>query len=140
MIWKNPSTVTELNSRFKHDLGSLLEIEFTEIGEDYLSARMPVTERVHQPAGILHGGASVVLAETIGSVASGLLLDPERQMAVGLEINANHLRPVRKGFVTATCKPVHIGGKTHVWDIRLFDDRGKMNCISRLTVAVVPRV
>ena len=140
MIWKKESTVEELNSRFKHDLGSLLEIEFVEIGEDHLSARMPVTERVHQPAGILHGGASVVLAETLGSVASGLLIDSEKQMAVGLEINANHLRPVKKGFVRGVCRPVHIGGKTHVWDIRLYDDRGKMNCISRLTVAIVPRV
>jgi 1,4-dihydroxy-2-naphthoyl-CoA hydrolase len=134
------TTVPELNSRFKHDLGSLLEIEFTEIGEDYLAARMPVTERVHQPAGILHGGASVVLAETLGSVASGLLIDTEKYMAVGLEINANHLRPVKKGYVRGVCQPVHIGGKTHVWDIRLYDDRGKMNCISRLTVAVIPRV
>lgn len=140
MIWKKESTVEELNSRFKHDLGSLLEIEFVEIGEDYLAARMPVTERVHQPAGILHGGASVVLAETLGSVASGLLIDTQKHMAVGLEINANHLRPVTKGFVKGVCKPVHIGGKTHVWDIRLYDDRGKMNCISRLTVAIVPRV
>lgn len=140
MMWKKETSVTELNSRFRHDLGSLLEIEFTEVGEDYLEARMPVTEKVHQPAGILHGGASVVLAETLGSVASGLLIDAERYMAVGLEINANHLRPVKQGFVRGVCRPVHIGGKTHVWDIRLFDDRGKMNCISRLTVAVIPRV
>lgn len=140
MIWKKESSVQELNSRFKHDLGSLLEIEFIEVGADYLTARMPVTERVHQPAGILHGGASVVLAETLGSVASGLLIDAEKHMAVGLEINANHLRPVKKGFVKGVCKPAHIGGKTHVWDIRLYDDRGKMNCISRLTVAIVPRV
>lgn len=140
MMWKKETSVTELNSRFRHDLGSLLEIEFTEVGEDYLEARMPVTEKVHQPAGILHGGASVVLAETLGSVASGLLIDAERYMAVGLEINANHLRPVKQGFVRGVCRPVHIGGKTHVWDIRLFDDRGKMSCISRLTVAVIPRV
>lgn len=140
MIWKKETTAAELNSRFRHDLGSLLEIEFTEIGEDFLVARMPVTERVHQPAGILHGGASVVLAETLGSVASGLLIDTERYMAVGLEINANHLRPVKQGYVRGVCQPVHIGGKTHVWDIRLYDDRGKMNCISRLTVAIIPRV
>ena len=140
MMWKKETSVTELNSRFRHDLGSLLEIEFTEVGEDYLEARMPVTEKVHQPAGILHGGASVVLAETLGSVASGLLIDAERYMAVGLEINANHLRPVKQGFVRGVCRPVHIGGKTHVWDIRLFDDRGKMSCISRLTVAVIPKV
>ncbi len=140
MIWKRETTAAELNSRFRHDLGSLLEIEFTEIGDDFLVARMPVTEKVHQPAGILHGGASVVLAETLGSVASGLLIDTERYMAVGLEINANHLRPVKKGYVRGVCQPVHIGGKTHVWDIRLYDERGKMNCISRLTVAVIPHV
>ena len=140
MIWKKETTPAELNSRFRHDLGSLLEIEFTEIGEDFLVARMPVTEKVHQPAGILHGGASVVLAETLGSVASGLLIDTERYMAVGLEINANHLRPVKQGYVRGVCQPVHIGGKTHVWDIRLYDDRGKMNCISRLTVAIIPQV
>lgn len=140
MIWKKETTAAELNSRFRHDLGSLLEIEFTEIGDNFLVARMPVTEKVHQPAGILHGGASVVLAETLGSVASGLLIDTERYMAVGLEINANHLRPVKQGYVRGVCQPVHIGGKTHVWDIRLYDERGKMNCISRLTVAVIPRV
>ena len=98
-----------------------------------------MNEKTHQPYGILHGGASVVLAETLGSVASNLIVNSEKYIAVGLEVNANHLRPVKSGFVKGICKPIHIGGKTHVWDIRLYDDRGKMNCISRLTVAIVPR-
>ena len=99
---------------------------------------MPVDERTHQPAGILHGGASVVLAETLGSVASNMTLDDSKYMAVGLEVNANHLRPVSSGYVTGICKPLHIGSKTHVWEIKMSTDRGKMNCISRLTVAIIP--
>ena len=100
---------------------------------------MPVNENTRQPYGILHGGASVVLAETLGSVASNMCLDEDRYMGVGLEVNANHLRPVSFGFVTGTCKPLHIGAKTHVWEIRMTNDKGKMNCISRLTVAIVPK-
>jgi len=138
MNWFKETTVDELNSRPKNHLGALLEIEFTEIGADFLTAKMPVNERTHQPAGILHGGASVVLAETVGSVASYLIIDPKKYLAVGLEVNANHLRPVKSGFVTAICKPIHIGAKTHVWDIRISDDRGKLNCVSRLTVAIIP--
>jgi 1,4-dihydroxy-2-naphthoyl-CoA hydrolase len=137
MIWFKNASVEELNTRPKNHLGALLGIEFTEIGADFLKAKMPVDERTHQPAGILHGGASVVLAETIGSVASYLIIDPQKYMAVGLEVNANHLRPVKSGFVTGTCTPIHIGAKTHVWDIKLHDDRGKLNCISRLTVAII---
>ena len=100
---------------------------------------MPVDERTHQPYGILHGGASVVLAESLGSVASNLIINTDKFMGVGLEINANHLRPVKSGFVTGICKPIHIGGKTHVWEIKMYDDRSKMNCISRLTVAIIPK-
>ena len=138
MIWFQETSVDVLNSRPKNHLGALLGIEFTEIGDDFLTAKMPVNERTHQPAGILHGGASVVLAETVGSVASYLIIDPIKYLAVGLEVNANHLRSVKSGFVTAICKPIHIGAKTHVWDIRINDDRGKLNCISRLTVATIP--
>ena len=98
---------------------------------------MPVDARTHQPVGILHGGASVVLAESLGSIASHLIIDTSKYMAVGLEINANHLRPVTSGFVTGTCMPIHIGSKTHVWDIRIVNERGKLVCISRLTVAIV---
>jgi 1,4-dihydroxy-2-naphthoyl-CoA hydrolase len=140
MIWFSKPDLTELNGRPKNHIGALLGIEFTEIGDDYIKGRMPVDERTHQPFGILHGGASVVLAETLGSVASNLVLNPERNMGVGLEVNANHLRPVKEGWVTGVCTAIHIGGKTHIWDIKLYNDAGKMTCISRLTVAVVPAV
>lgn len=139
MIWSRDYTVEELNGRPKGHIGDLIGIEFTEITNDSISARMPVNEKTHQPQGILHGGASVVLAESLGSVASNMIIDSNKYIGVGLEVNANHLRPVKKGFVTGICKPIHIGGKTHVWDIRLYDDRGKMNCVSRLTVAIIPK-
>ena len=140
MIWFNQPSVEEFNSRPKNHIGAVLGIELTEIGDDYLKGTMPVDERTHQPFGILHGGASVVLAETLGSIASNLVLNPERNMGVGLEINANHLRPVKSGFVTGICTPIHIGGKTHIWDIKIYNEAGKMTCISRLTVAVVSAV
>jgi len=138
MIWFRNYSLEELNGRHKNHLGAVVGIEFTAIGDDYLEARMPVDERTHQPAGILHGGASVVLAETLGSVASNMTLDDSKYMAVGLEVNANHLRPVSSGYVTGICKPLHIGSKTHVWEIKMSTDRGKMNCISPLTVAIIP--
>lgn len=137
MIWFSEFTVEDLNNRPKNHIGGLLDIRFTEITEDSLTATMPVDERTHQPAGILHGGASVVLAETLGSIASYMCVNPEKYNAVGLEINANHLRPVKSGLVTGICKPLHIGAKTHVWEIKIYNERGKMNCISRLTVAVI---
>ena len=137
MKWFKDFTVEELNSRPKNHIGALLGIEFTKIGDDFIEGTMPVDERTHQPAGILHGGASVVLAETLGSIASYMLIDPEKYVAVGLEVNANHLRPVKSGLVKGICTPIHIGAKTHIWDIKLFNDRGKMSCISRLTVAVI---
>ena len=137
MIWfKNPD-LEELNSRPKNNIGGLLGIEFTEIGDDFIKATMPVDDRSRQPYGILHGGASVVLTETLGSVASNLVLDTNFKMGVGLEVNANHLRPVKSGFVTGICTPIHIGGKTHVWDIKLYNDKGKITCVSRLTTAIV---
>jgi len=139
MIWSREYTVEELNGRPKGHIGDLIGIEFTEITENSISARMPVNEKTHQPYGILHGGASVVLAESLGSVASNMIINSEKYIGVGLEVNANHLRPVKSGFVTGICKPIHIGGKTHVWDIKLYDDRGKMNCVSRLTVAIIPK-
>jgi 1,4-dihydroxy-2-naphthoyl-CoA hydrolase len=115
-----------------------LGIEFTEVGEGYLVARMPVDGRTHQPFGILHGGASVVLAESLGSTASWMLLDdPNTQQAVGLEINANHVRSVRDGWVYGRCTPIHTGRTTHIWDVRITDERGKLVCVSRLTVAIV---
>ncbi len=138
-MWPEHYTVEKLNDRPRNHMGAYIGIEFTELGPDFLKATMPVDERTHQPAGILHGGASVVLAETLGSVASFMLIDADKYLAVGLEINANHIRPVKSGKVTGICSPIHIGGKTHVWDIKIYDDRGKLNCISRLTVAVIPK-
>lgn len=138
-IWFGEPTVDDINGRHTNHIGALIGLRFTEIGENFIKATIPVDARTHQPYGILHGGASVVLAESLGSIASSLIIDPEKYMAVGLEVNANHLRPVKTGQVTGICTPIHIGGKTHVWDIKLYDDRGKMNCISRLTVAILPK-
>ncbi len=119
-------------------LAKHLGIEFIEAGDGYLVARMPVDGRTHQPFGVLHGGASVVLAESLGSTASWLLLDdPTRQRAVGLEVNANHLRSVRSGWVYGRVTPIHMGRTTHVWDIRITDEADKLVCISRLTVAII---
>ena len=114
-----------------------LGIAFTEIGPDYLRGTMPVDARTHQPYGLLHGGASALLAETLGSTAGGLCVE-EGQGVVGIEINANHLAGVRQGLVTGTARPLHVGRSTQVWEIRIEDDRGRLACISRLTLAVVP--
>jgi len=138
-LWFGEPQLSDINNRHNNHIGALIGLEFTEIGDDFIKGRMPVDARTHQPYGILHGGASVVLAESLGSIASSLIIDPEKFMAVGLEVNANHLRPVKSGYVTGICTPIHIGGKTHVWDIKMYDDRGKMNCVSRLTVAIVAR-
>lgn len=139
-IWFNKLLqVADIESFGDNNLGSHLGMEFCELGPDFLKARMPVDHRTRQPYGILHGGASVALAETLGSVASALVVDHTKFMCVGLEINANHLRSVKEGFVTGTSTPIHIGRTTHVWDIKLHDDRGKLICISRLTVAIIKR-
>jgi len=138
-MWFKDFTLDQLNNRPGNHLGALLDIKFTAFGADFIEGTMPVDERTHQPAGILHGGASVVLAETLGSIASYLCIDPEKYIAVGLEVNANHLRPVKSGLVTGICKAIHIGAKTHIWDIKLYTDKGKMSCISRLTVAILPK-
>jgi 1,4-dihydroxy-2-naphthoyl-CoA hydrolase len=140
MIWFTKPSFEELNNGHKNHIGALLGIEITEIGDDFIKGTMPSDARTHQPVGILHGGASVVLAETLGSIASNLVLNPDRNMGVGLEVNANHLRMVKSGLVTGICTPIHIGGKTHIWDIKLYNDAGKITCVSRLTVAVVPAV
>ena len=114
-----------------------LGIEITEVGDDFLRARMPVDARTVQPAGLLHGGASAALAETLGSVASYLCTDPATTACVGLEINANHIRSVRSGYVTGTVRPIHLGATTHVWEIRIVDEQDRLVCISRLTMAVL---
>jgi 1,4-dihydroxy-2-naphthoyl-CoA hydrolase len=118
---------------------SNLGIEFVEVGEEHISARMPVDERTIQPFGLLHGGASVALAETLGSVAASLTIDLSKQMPVGMEINANHLRPVSSGWVLGVVKPVHLGSTTQVWEIRITNEVGKLVCISRMTMAILNR-
>ena len=137
-IWYDPSIKPEQLRPLGHQtMGEYIGIEFTEVGDDYLKARMPVDQRTRQPYGLLHGGASVALAETVGSVASALVIDQKQYYCVGLEINANHIRGVRDGFVTGTARPLHIGKTTHVWDIRIHDERDKLVCVSRLTVAII---
>lgn len=116
-----------------------LGITFTAIGEDYLEAKMPVDHRTHQPLGLLHGGASVTLAETLGSIAAMFCLDANLQYPVGLEINANHIKSVREGFVIGRVKPVHIGKKTHVWEIRISTEKNELVCISRITMAIIDK-
>ena len=138
-IWKTMPDLDRLNHPTREHLGTNLGIEFTRVTEESLEARLPVDERTRQPYGILHGGASVVLAETVGSVASHHVVGQGEYIPVGLEVNANHLKSVSEGFVTAVCRPVHLGRTTHVWDIRLHDDKGRATCISRLTVAIVPK-
>ena len=139
-IWFNPNLNLEDFSHWgKNTLGEHLGMQFTEVGSDYLKATMPVDHRTHQPYGLLHGGASVALAETVGSVASALVIDSDKWMCVGLDINANHVRGVRSGIVTATAKPLHLGSTTHVWDIQIHNERQQLVCISRLTVAILKR-
>ena len=116
-----------------------LGVEWVEVGDDFLKAKMPVDHRTQQPYGLLHGGASCVLAETLGSVASFLVIDSAEFYCVGIEINANHIRSAKQGSVYGTCSPLHIGSSTHVWDIRIADENDKLVCISRLTVAIMKR-
>jgi 1,4-dihydroxy-2-naphthoyl-CoA hydrolase len=140
MIWFNKSIQPHhIQPLSKDTIAEQIGIEFTEIGPDFLKGRMPVDHRTHQPYGLLHGGASCVLAETLGSVASALIIDQSKFICVGLEINANHIRGVREGFVTGIATPIHIGATTHVWDIKIQDEKEKLVCISRLTVVVLPK-
>ena len=140
-IWKQPATLAGLNALNHNSMAQTLGIEFTRIEDDFLEATMPVTHNTVQPFRILHGGASVALAETMGSVASTLcLVDLSRQSAVGLETNANHLKSVREGGrVVGTCRPVRVGRQIQVWSIEIRDETGALSCISRLTVAIVDR-
>jgi 1,4-dihydroxy-2-naphthoyl-CoA hydrolase len=136
-IWARPFTVEELQERFGTSMAAHLGIRITEIGPDYLKATMPVSDKVLQPMGLVHGGANVALAETVGSIAANMLVDREKHACVGQEINANHVRAVREGSVTAIAKPAYVGRSSQVWDIRLYDDKNKLTCISRLTMAVI---
>lgn len=139
MQFVQQTTLEQLNRLSRGTLIEQLGIEFTALGDLQLSGRMPVDARTHQPYGLLHGGASVALAETLGSTGGNLCLDPATSMAVGLEISANHIRAVHSGWVTGTARPHHLGRSTQVWEIRIENEAGKLVCISRLTLAVVPR-
>ena len=137
-IWFNKNlSLPDIKPLGPNTMGEHLGMEWMAVGADFLKMRMPVDDRTKQPYGLLHGGASCALAETVGSVASHFIIDPEKFICVGLEINANHVRSARSGYVTATCTPLHIGASTHVWDIKINDDKEKLICISRLTVAVL---
>ena len=134
-IWFKPYKLADLTQRV--GMAEHLGIEFTEIGPDFLRGRMPVEDRTHQPYGLLHGGASVALAETLGSYAAMLVVDPSKYRCLGQEINANHLRGIASGYVIGTARPIHLGRRSHVWDIRITDEQDRMICISRLTMAVI---
>lgn len=139
-IWFNKDlSLADLKELGKGTMAEHLGIEWTEAGPDFLKAFMPVDHRTKQPYGLLHGGASCVLAETIGSLASAMVVDHSKYYCVGLEINANHIRSAREGFVTGTATPLHLGATTHVWDIKIYDENDKLICVSRLTVAVIKR-
>lgn len=135
-IWFKPVTLADLSmvGMAKH-----LGMEFLEIGADFIRGRMPVDDRTHQPYGILHGGASVALAETLGSTGAALAIDPDKYRCVGQEINANHIRGISSGFVIGTARPLHVGRRSHVWEIRITDERDKLVCISRLTMAILEK-
>ena len=138
--WKVRPSLDQLNHMRRGTMVEYLDIRITELGEDFLRATMPVDHRTVQTMGILHGGASVALAETVGSFAANLSIDPAKQACVGQDINANHLRPVAAGsHVTATARPVHIGTRSQVWQIDIHDDRERLVCVSRLTMAVINR-
>ncbi|CAN5767972.1 hotdog fold thioesterase [soil metagenome] len=132
-------TLEKLNTWRKGTLVEHLGIELTEVGTDFLCGKMPVDHRTHQPMGLLHGGASVALAETLGSIAAHLQVDPATQTCVGLEVNANHLKSVRDGYVYGRATPLHLGRSTQVWEIRITTEGGDLVCISRLTVAVIQK-
>ncbi len=139
-IWKQSQiTLQQLNKQSENTMAEFLNIRFTAKGDNYLKASMPVTYRTHQPYGLLHGGASAALAETVGSVASWLCIDPQKQICVGMEINCNHVRGKREGLVTATATALHLGATTHIWDIRITDEKESLICVSRLTVAVLKK-
>lgn len=139
MIWKNPNDLKGLQARHANTVIARLGIEFIEIGDDFLRATMPVDGRTIQPFGILHGGSSVVLAETLGSCAAQMCVDGSKKVCVGLDINANHIRSVRSGLVTGTARPIHMGRTTQVWGIDITDEDGKLVCVSRITMSVLDR-
>ena len=137
-IWFSPPNLADLN-KTPNTMLSHLGMEFTEVGNDYLVGRIPVDHRTHQPYGLLHGGASVTLAETLGSMGAMLCVDPAKYLVVGLEINANHVRGVREGWATGTARPLHRGKTTQLWEIKITDDARKLVCVSRITLAVLDK-
>ena len=139
-IWyKNDYTLSELNDMGNNTMAQTLGMEFIEIGDGYLKLQMPVNQHTHQPYGILHGGASAALAETVGSVASSMCINNEKQICVGMEINCNHVRSKRDGNIVATASPLHLGATSHIWDIRITDESNKLICVSRLTMAILKK-
>ena len=138
-IWKSLRSLEELNSGRAGTLIEHLGIEFTEIGEDFVRATMPVDERTRQPYGLLHGGASVAFAETLGSMGATMCVDPHEFQCVGQEINANHIRAVRSGYVSGTARAVHLGGRSQVWTVEIVNGAGNLVCTSRLTIAIIRR-
>jgi 1,4-dihydroxy-2-naphthoyl-CoA hydrolase len=138
-IWFGGPSPGDLEWMNRDTLADSLFIRVTEIGPDYIAGTMPVDERTKQPFGLLHGGASVALAETLGSIASWLVVNPELFIGVGIEINANHVKAVTKGMVRGVCKPIHIKGKNHIWEIKIYDDAGDLVCISRFTCTIVAK-
>ncbi len=139
-IWfKKDLSLTDFTNLGEATMDQHIGIVYSEVGAAYLKATMPVDHRTIQPYGLLHGGASCVLAETLGSLAAAMVIDPEKFICVGLEINANHIRSVRTGIVTGITTSIHIGASTHVWDIKIYDEREKLVCVSRLTVAILKK-
>lgn len=138
-IWKTELTLQGLNERSKNSMADFLDIEFIEIGDDFLVARMPVDQRTKQPLGIMHGGSSCVIAETVGSTAANCCVDSHTHYCVGLDINTNHIRSIREGFVIATSKPYHIGKSTQVWGIEVRNEQNQLISVNRLTMAVLER-
>jgi len=136
-IWFDETPLSYAAERRRETLVGALGIELVDAGDDWLSARMPVDHRTKQPAGVLHGGASAALAETLASWGSAFCVDPKKHHCVGLEINANHVRPASEGWVIGFARPVHLGRTTHIWDVRISDEAGKLVCISRVTMAVL---
>jgi len=140
MIWFDKElSIEKLKPLGPNTMAAHIGIEWVEVGENFMKAKMPVDQRTNQPYGLLHGGASCVLAETLGSVASAMVIDHSRFYCVGLEINANHVRGVREGYVTGVASPLHLGNTTHIWDIKIYDEKEKLVCVSRLTVAILTR-
>ena len=138
-IWFKEMTLEDLNRFGKNTMSEFLGIQFIQIGDDFLKATMPVNARTRQPIGILHGGANVALSETVASTAANAVIDVNQFFCVGLEINANHIRSVKEGMVTAITSPLHLGRSTQVWEVKIFNEEGKLTCISRMTASVINR-